>query len=138
MITPKFQCTNKNGRLLMNNPEEFKAYLSTLNSDVELIVRNLGHKSRSDNQLRYYWGVVIRMISDETGYTPNEAHEICKALFLSEKLVLHTAHGDQIIDTPKSTTALTTKEMEQYMSEIRMWASCELSLNIPEPNEVEV
>jgi len=38
--------------------------------------------TRSNQQNSYYWGVVNKMISDETGYTAQEVHQIllCKCL----------------------------------------------------------
>lgn len=137
-ISPKFNCKNKNGRLVITNFESLQSYLSTLPEDVELIVRAKSNdKPRSSNQNRYFWGVVLRLLSEHTGYTTNECHELVKHLFLLEKVTLHTEHGDQVIDTPKSTTSLTTSEMEKFLLDIRQWASYELGLSIPEPNEVE-
>jgi hypothetical protein len=34
--------------------------------------------NRSDLQNRYYWGVVLKYLSDETGHTKDELHEIFK------------------------------------------------------------
>jgi hypothetical protein len=39
------------------------------------------------------------------------------------------------IDNTKSTTALDTKEFEEFLSSIRMWASDKLGIWIPEPHE---
>ncbi len=97
-------------------------------------------KSRSNPQNSYYWGVVIDMLSENTGFTPDEMHEVLKNRFLnySKKLKLHPL-GISNLETQKltkSTTALTTVEMEGYLSSIRTWASINLGCYIPEPNEV--
>jgi len=35
-------------------------------------------KKRSSFQNRYYWGVIVAMLADHTGYTKEEMHEILK------------------------------------------------------------
>jgi len=86
-------------------------------------------KKRSSSQNRYYWGVVIPLISESTGYTLDEAHEAIKLKFLR-------IHGDKL-DSVGSTKKLSTKEFEDTMEEIRAFAINELSVYIPEPNEVD-
>lgn len=88
-------------------------------------------KPRSTPQNRYLWGVVYELLSAHTGYTTDEIHEICKHKFL--KAFIEIA-GEEI-EITKSTTSLTTVEMENYLTKIREWASIHLQLSIPEPNE---
>tara|TARA_R100001244_G_scaffold122634_1_gene92271 strand:+ start:145 stop:504 length:360 start_codon:yes stop_codon:yes gene_type:complete len=85
-------------------------------------------KKRSLPQNKYYWKVIVHMISEETGYTIDQAHGK-----LAQKFLLVRDSG-----TPyaRSTTSLSTKEMEDYLENIRRWAAEFLSLNIPEPGEV--
>ena len=89
-------------------------------------------KPRSNKQNRYYWPVVVGTIADHTGHTPQEIHEILRAQFLPAYQVKIGEH-EYIIS--KSTTELTTVEMENYLSRIRSWASTELGCYIQEPNE---
>ena len=83
---------------------------------------------RSNPQNRWYWGVCIDLISEHTGFTPEEVHEILKHKFLTPKSLM----GEQIYP---STTSLTTVEFKNYMEKIQRWASMELSVVIPDPNE---
>jgi hypothetical protein len=85
-------------------------------------------KHRSTNQNAYMWGVVYAIISEHTGYTPDEAHDAMRWQFLR-------AHRDGLPDTVKSTARLSTVEMEQYLESIRRWAAADLSVYIPLPNE---
>ena len=78
------------------------------------------------DQNEYYWGVVLETLSD-TGYSTEELHEIFKFKFLQDKIKHHS-----II---KSTSQLDTKEMEEYLENIRRFASLELGISIPLPNE---
>ena len=40
-------------------------------------------KNRSAEQNSYMWGVVYKLMSDETGYTPDEIHQLMGERFLS-------------------------------------------------------
>lgn len=94
-------------------------------------------KGRSNNQNRYYRGVVVKIISEHTGFTPEEVHELLKYRFLRTYETLSTKNGDKEFERTKSTTELTTSAFEIFMSDVRMWASIELGLYIPDPNEAE-
>ncbi len=90
---------------------------------------------RSNEQNRYYWGVVVRLISEHTGFTDNEVHEILKHIHLVKRLFIKTNSKDDNVWITRSTRDLKTSEMEEYLSKCRMWASTELGVFIPEPNE---
>lgn len=90
-------------------------------------------KPRSSNQSRYYWGIVVGAIANSTGHSSLEIHEILRMMFLPHETV--SLKGNDYI-VPRSTTELSTSEMEEYLSRIRAWAGTELSIPIPLPNEV--
>lgn len=98
---------------------------------VQVSIREQG-RPRSLNQNAYMWGVVYQMIADETGHTTEEVHEFCKMKFLPRKFV--AIAGDEYSIT-KSTATLSTDEMEEYLTQVRVFAATELSLTIPLPNE---
>lgn len=75
---------------------------------------------RSNPQLRYYFGVVLDMISEELGYELIEAHELMIAMFLKP-----TGRS--------STRGMTTEEFVRYTETIKRWAVQELQINIPDP-----
>jgi ribosomal protein L39E len=89
--------------------------------------------NRSNNQNKYYWGVVIKTLSDETGFTPDEMHEVLKRKFL--KYCKALPNGEQV-EVTESTTDLDTKEFEEYMEQIRRFAIQELDILILLPNEI--
>jgi hypothetical protein len=73
--------------------------------------------------------VVYKILSEYTGHTKDEIHDAMRRMFL--------ANPDDILKIPRSTTTLSTKEMEEYLASIRQWAAGEpLNCSIPEPNEV--
>lgn len=88
-------------------------------------------KTRSERENRYYWPVVVGIISDETGNSPNAVHEFLKFTHGTKEVI--NVKGIEF-HAPKSTTQMTTGEFEDYMSRCRVWAS-EQGIFIPLPNE---
>ena len=133
-ITPKFKAKVINNQLEFLSPEALAGYLSTMPINVDVVVKENSQRSpRSNNQNRYYWGVIIPILSKETGYTKDEVHELLKAMFISEMV----SFGGKDIRLPRSTKDLTTVECEEYFNDIRVFASLELSCVIPLPHETE-
>lgn len=98
-------------------------------------------KPRSGKQNRYYRGVVVRMIAEDTCGVP-ASKEDCDAIHreLAKNFLGSTevTKGGFTFEVIKSTTDLSTVEMEEYLEIIRRWADVELNLYIPKPNEVEI
>ena len=89
--------------------------------------------NRTSPQNRYYWGVVISILSEHTGFKSEEMHEVLKYKFLRrESITKNEKHFERLA----STIELNTIEFIKYISDIVIWASSELSLQIPEPNEI--
>jgi hypothetical protein len=120
------------GKLTLNNSQIFKEELKNLNGDVVITVAE-GRGKRSTQQNRYYWGQVCTLISETTGYTPEEVHDFLKEKFLTDKKHIVIAGEERDIEQA-TTTRLTTKEFEEYCENIRRWASSVLNINIPDPN----
>jgi len=85
--------------------------------------------TRSQKQNKYYWGVVLKIMSDEIGYLPDECHQLMQIQFLK-----YESNGEWFV---KSTTKLNTKEMEIYLENVRRFAAMELSCFVPLPGETE-
>ena len=90
-------------------------------------------KKRSNNQNRYYWGVVIALLSDAAGYTPDEMHDALRMEFLRIN-----KGSNPKLPTIRSTTELSTAEMERYLDACRRLAATIYGVYIPEPNEVDL
>jgi len=91
-------------------------------------------KKRSLQQNAYYWGVVVQKIIEahDDQYKPYQIHEWLKRQFLAEIIELRGV----IHEIGSSTAVLSTKQFEEFMSNVRMWAA-ENGIDIPEPNEGE-
>jgi len=129
----KFHCNidNNDGKvkLSISNRSLFEQFLATIKGDHILTISSL-YKARSSQQNKYMYGVVYKMISDQTGYSMEEVHDLMRMMFWSKEV--------QGVKVPRSTTEFSTIEMEDYLSKIRMFSSQKLGLYIPEPNEEAV
>lgn len=130
MIGKTLRAIIKDGRIEYQNPEEYNEIIKLLEG-LPIVVRiEKWYKRRSNPQNRYYWGVIIDILSESTGEDDLDAiHEALKRKFLPKRTVL----GEDVSEL--STKKLKTIEFEDYMSKIRMWASRDYNIYIPEPNE---
>jgi hypothetical protein len=129
-MTPIFDGTIQDGKLLLDKGEKFRQYLQGLNGKrVQVAVEKLKH-SRTIQQNRYYWGVVVRLIAQHTGHDPEQIHELLKQRF-SPKWYFVIGEVDRGA-VPTSTTRMDTIQFVDY----RVWATEFLGLDIPLPGEV--
>lgn len=128
-MNPIFYGTVKDGKLKLESRDLFLMYVESFDGhEVQLTLKKKS-KPRSNQQNRYYWGVVIKTLADHLGYTPDEMHDALRMKFLIDR--------ERQLPTIKSTTTLSTITFEEYMTSVRQWASQELDCYIPEPNEVD-
>ena len=90
----------------------------------------LKKKVRSLDQNAYYWGVVIELMSDETGFTTEEMHEALK-----QKFLMIEKNGMKF---PRSTSSLTTGEFSEYVEKCKMFAAEWLGIFIPDAERIEL
>jgi len=73
-------------------------------------------KPRSGNQHRYY-RAILKILSDYTGFTTDEAHELCLRYFATE-YTKETKNGKE--HTFKQRTSdMDTAEMSEYITKVR-------------------
>jgi hypothetical protein len=125
----KFQAHIKNGKLVVKNRMKFDAYISGLrDGGIWDVIIKRPEKIRTDPQNRYYFGVVVKILADELGYTKDELHEALKWKFLQVPGPLPTV---------KSTAKLSTVEFIDYIDEVVRWAAQDLGVVLPDPEETE-
>lgn len=99
-------------------------------------------KRRTDPQNDYYWGVIVLLAGQAMGYEPkisqdkDAVHEILKWNCNFEMRIVGRGADRKEMQAPRSTADLSTAEFEAYCERCRNWASVELNLYIPLPNEV--
>ena len=92
------------------------------------------YKIRSLQENKYYFWVVLKILSDELWYEVDEVHELMKERFLTKIEKLKSDKRVKLKRT-KSTSELTTQEFEEYLENIRVFASKYLNIIIPLPNQ---
>jgi len=130
----------RDGRLFLHNRKAFNSAVSGLRegTQVELAVTRL-YATRSIKQNRWYWGVAVALLSEHTGYGPEEMHDILKAKFLPKHLAVTNGNG-RIVDSfviGGSTRELNTVEFKEYTERVQQWAADDLGVVIPDPDCVE-
>ena len=126
---------NKNGTLPRTMTSIIVDYMRRTKGKLITITYKAVLPTRSLLQNKYYWGVVIKILSKEIGYAPDYMHEYMKQEFLWT--------DDQ--DMPDGKTAkithdtknLTTVQFEDYIYKIRQWADEFLMIDIPLPNQTQ-
>lgn len=98
-------------------------------------------KSRSNNQNRFYWGVVLPLVQngllDATGElrsVDNIHYKILLPLFAPLNEIVNKETGECISERLTSSEMTTTQFME-YIMEVQKWSAEFLSIDIPNPNE---
>lgn len=120
--------------LRFDSPQLYNKAVAAVNGGrFELVLRKEKAK-RSDQANRYYWAVVVEIITAEfygmaTAADKERVHEGLRRMFLLR-------HDDKTnLDYVESTTRLSTAEFQEYLTQCRHWAA-EQGINVPEPNEV--
>lgn len=156
----KATTTKKNGVITWKwepgEEENFKRYLNGLQfkeatAKIKISVERYRNDA-STQQMRYLFGVVYAIIGDAFGYDVyeyyNEIHVPLKKMFLGFRHVKQRADY-KILKQPlftKETVAvevvslkeIDTKQMTDYIENVRRWALKEHNLIIPAPNEVDM
>lgn len=135
-LKPIFYGYVTNGKLVFDDVDTVRKHLSNLVGRVTVTIQRF-FNLRSNQENAYYWGVVIKILSDEMGLTPDEVHEGLKLKFL--KIGRQFTKNDKVylFEIVRSTTVMSTVEFENYLTMVRAWASLELNVYIPLPNEVD-
>lgn len=128
--------TVRKGRLEIRNKRTFTERIRQMRDGEVRVTIERARASRSHLQNRYYWGVVVDLLSEHTGHTPDEIHDLLKAKFLPKKLAVQDGNGEirgeYVIGG--STAALDKVAFGEYVEAIRHWAAIELDVLIPDPD----
>lgn len=92
----------------------FKQRLLQIDGKEFALTINERKPKRSERQNAYYW-LYIGIISNETGFTPDELHTMFKGKFLTREI--KEVMGQKVRIT-KSTTDLSKSEFAEYIMEI--------------------
>lgn len=128
-MTPVFKGRLNEGKLILEKATAFREYLASLGPVRVTLTVEKERQKRSNQQNKYLWGVVYKLIAEYTGADAEEIHVAMKFHFGKKRFI-----GN--IVAPASTRMMDTIDMTEYIEKIRRWAAEELSINIPDPSDV--
>ncbi len=115
----------EHGRPVLDDAPGFQRLKESLDGqDIEIILRKR-RKDRSSQANRFYHGVVVKLLSEHTGHTPSETHDILKYRFLIDR-------EDERLPRVRSTASLDTAEFARYLEDCIQLAA-EMGVVIPDP-----
>jgi len=137
-MTPRFHAQIIDGRIKLSQGEArlYRDYLVTLEGKNVHVTVGKVKGLRTEQQMRYYWGVVVKLIADYTGDDIDTIHEFCKDKFAPRKTI--TVNGEARIVPGCSHDLYKDNFFADYVDHIRQWAAQELEVVIPDPNQVSV
>jgi len=129
---------NKKLKLFDHEKQAIKRWVATFKDGTKLDITIRKHKSkRSNEQNRYYFGVVLPILADYFGHdNVEDLHEDLKLKFnpIESKLNPDTKIGG-------TTTKMSTEEFysgeTSYVERICRWAAMEYSIYVPPPKKAE-
>ena len=87
-------------------------------------------ESKTLQQLRYVWGVIFKLVSEYTGFSPDEVSETYKKKFLSYP---KERDGKMYFFT-RGLSTLKKEEMAEFIDKVIQHATSDLGLIIPDPD----
>src|ERR1043166_2391894 len=93
-MTPKFHAQIIGGRIKLSKGEGrlYRDYLLTLEGKPVQVTIGKVKGLRTEQQMRFYWRGVVKMIADYTGYDSDTIHDFLKDKFAPKKTV--RVHGE--------------------------------------------
>lgn len=126
----------RDGKLRLVNQEAFKFSIAQIPNG-RVVVRLEQHLDPLSAALRaYWWGVVIRHITAETGFQDREAHILMKQLHTPIRFAEVRGLGqvDQLRVFDSTITDLSNPEQWEIVENVQQWAAETLNgLVIPDP-----
>ena len=131
MLSPILYGKVEKGKLILDYPEKFIVRLASLEGKrVEVVVRKETN-TRTSQSNRYLFGVVYAVISENTGYDPEQVHDAMKVMFASQ----HLENGLVITE---HTSKMDTVRFSKYVDDIKRWAAEFLHCYVPDAGEVDI
>ena len=133
----KYRGTISNGAFVPEDPDSYANYLRSFpdKAAVESIVRK-ERREKSNQQNRYYRGVVVPCIGDALGYQAYEYDQV-HAIIQAKFLIYLDDNGLPFVRSTRLQD-WTTAEWEEKLEEIKRWAAEEVGIVIPDPNAVDI
>ena len=121
----------KDGKLTLDNPAYYRTIIGGYEDTPKVrIIIEKERGSKTNQQLGYYFGVMLPEIARHTGYSVDELDAIFKTKYLKKSLKWRGGELE-VIDSKANLTSL---EMGEFISSIMLEAN-ELGIEIPSPDK---
>lgn len=121
----------RDGALHLDAPRFFKAALPKWEGTRVTVTVAPEVERRRERANRYYRGVVLKMMADESGHTADELHELMKLRHLPAKVVDPITGDERTYG--RSTTKLTVAEFSLFLEAAMLDGAEWLGLTFPQP-----
>jgi hypothetical protein len=125
--------TIRRGKLKVSNGTQWIEALRQFPEGPVTVTVQRQHATRSLQSNAFYWGVVVKTISDYTGYSPDETHQALKALHLPKHLAFADGNGEVVgeLVIGGSTRVLNQAEFSDFISRVKTWSHETLGITFP-------
>jgi hypothetical protein len=138
VIKTEIYCNVENGKVISNR-KLLSDTLASFSGRVSIIIQK-AKKVRSGQQNRYLHASFTILSKELINYTGDERYtaamvkDIVKCKFLTVDMI-NESSGEVIGTRIKSTTELSTLEMNEFIENMIRWAAEQFNITIPYPNE---
>lgn len=133
---PVFEAVVQDGRLHLSDAARYRAYVASLGDGeiCEVAIRR-PKSQRTYEQLRYWFGVPMAILSEHTGHTKLQLHYMCLALCFG---VITDATTGMALPVVPASRHLTTQQFSELIEWVGPWAWETFGVRIPLPHEVDL
>ncbi len=100
--------------------DELLKKLSKLTGDYTIYVMD-GKPNRSLPQLRFYWGVILRQVEDQTGYEREELHNFMKVKYGKRTITFIGADSFEEISGFRGKNGFSRAESSEFIDKVIRW-----------------
>jgi len=127
----------ENGAMTVSHKAQLAAQIAEMPNGPGLMT--IERMTRTNAQNRYYWGVVVNAIAEETKNDPDAIHEVLKAKFNPITVTFANDKGEIVdeIEGGGSTASMTLDVFAEYVDHVKNWARDFLGITIPEAGEYQ-
>lgn len=126
----------KDRKLVLDDSYSFKTAMWRMRPGRVTVTVEQEKDRRSAAANRYYWGVVIKLIAEETGQPEQDIHDDLRDRFL-RKTMTYTDKRTGLIherEFARGSSGLSVAEFYEFVENARLFAAEFLGMRIPDPD----